>query len=86
MLMIISGKSEQKNTSSDHTPIETTPQQELRRSIKAIIHILGWAAYFIVSFATGAWYITWLIFPLMGAVQGLVRAILDLLEAVKHEN
>ena len=41
----------------------------------------GLAVYFVLSFSTGAWYITWLIFPIMGAVQGLVKAIIDLKEA-----
>ena len=36
--------------------------------------------YFIVSFLTGAWYITWAIFPITAAVQGLTKAILDLKE------
>ena len=46
---------------------------------------IGLALYFIISFATMAWYITWVIFPIIGAVQGLVRAILDLKEAVNNE-
>jgi len=87
MLMVVSsGKAQQDNVQVPTAPEEQSPQQELRKSIKAIVGILGVAVYFIISFATGAWYITWLIFPLIGAVQGLVRAILDLWEAVKHEN
>ena len=54
--------------------------QELRKSIKGLIGAIGLAAYFIVSFATGAWYITWVIFPIIGAVEGLVIACLDLTE------
>lgn len=50
-----------------------------------MIWAIGLALYFLVSFATFAWHITWLIFPITGAVQGLVRAILDLKEAVNHE-
>lgn len=87
MLMVVSGgKPHQESNQEYQRTAEMTPQQELRKSIKSIISILGLAAYFIVSFATGAWYITWLIFPLTGAIQGLVLAILDLWEAVKHEN
>ena len=43
-------------------------------------------AFFVISIITGAWYITWLIFPLAGAVKGLVNAILDLKEAKDYEN
>lgn len=57
-----------------------TPRHELRKSIKSLIWAIGLAAYFIVSFATGAWYVTWVIFPIIGAVQGLVIACLDLTE------
>lgn len=57
-----------------------SPRSELRKSIKSLIWAIGLAAYFIVSFATGAWYVTWVIFPIIGAVQGLVIACLDLTE------
>lgn len=63
----------------------STPQQELRKSIRNLISLVGLFLYFIVSFATNAWYITWILFPVTAAVQGLVRAILDLKEAVEHE-
>ena len=87
MLMVVSSNNPQKESKQEYTGnVDITPQQELRKSIKSIISILGLAIYLIVSFSTGTWYITWLIFPLTGAVQGLARAILDLWEAVKNEN
>lgn len=58
---------------------------KLRKSVGSMIRAIGLAVYFIVSFATNAWYITWLLFPIIGAVQGLVRAIIDLKEAVENE-
>lgn len=58
----------------------------IRKTVKSIIGTLGLILYFILSFTTRAWFITWLIFPITGAVQGLVTAILDLKEAVDHEN
>lgn len=63
-----------------------TPHQKLRSSINSLIWVIGLVAYFSISFTTGAWMITWIIFPLIGAVQGLVHAILDLKEANDHEN
>lgn len=62
-----------------------TPEAELRKSLDNMIWVIGLAVYFVISFLTGAWYITWLIFPLTGAVKGLVKAILDLKEANKYE-
>ena len=66
--------------------IHDSPRKELRRSIHSMIWAIGFALYFLISFATGAWMITWVIFPLIGAVQGLVNAILDLKEANEYEN
>ena len=59
---------------------KTDSKSELRKSISSLIWAIGLAVYFIVSFLTGAWYITWVIFPILGAVRGLVNAILDLRE------
>ena len=60
-------------------------QPGLKKRISGIIWAIGLALYFIISFATMAWYITWLIFPITAAVQGLASAILDYKEAVKNE-
>ena len=66
-------------------PTALRRNSSLKKGINSMIWAIGLALYFIISFATMAWYITWLIFPITGAVQGLVRAILDLKEAVNHE-
>ena len=65
---------------------ELTPQQELKHSIDKLLGAITLAVYLIISFATGAWYITWLIFPIKGCVKGLINAIIDLKEACKNEN
>ena len=75
------GEDTQEHTASAQTQeTSESPRQELRKSIKSLIWAIGLAAYFIVSFSTGAWYVTWVIFPIIGAVQGLVIACLDLTE------
>lgn len=66
-------------------PTAAQRNNRLKKGINSMIWALGLALYFIISFATFAWYITWLIFPIIGAVQGLVGAILDLKEAVNNE-
>lgn len=63
-----------------------TPRQKMMKSIDSLIWAVGLVSYFGISFLTRAWYITWLIFPLTGAVQNLVKAIFDLKEAKDCEN
>lgn len=66
-------------------PTAAQRNNRLKKSVNGMIWAIGLALYFIISFATFAWHVTWLIFPITGAVQGLVRAILDLKEAVNNE-
>ena len=51
-----------------------------RKAADKIITIMGLCLYFVISFKTGAWYITWLIFPIMAATEQLCNAIFDLVE------
>ncbi len=62
-----------------------TPRQELRKSIRSLIWTLGTVAYFVISFATSSWHISWLIFPITAAVSGLTKAILDYMEVSEYE-
>ena len=70
-----------RNQDALHSDMIFPRKQRVRKSIKRLIWAIGLAIYFLFSFATGAWYITWVIFPLIGAVQGLVTACMDLKEA-----
>ena len=87
VLIILSGKKEDE-TEEDAKEASTspeTPQQKQSKAITNIINTVGLVLYFVISFTTGAWYITWLIFPILAAARGLVKAILDLKEATAHE-
>lgn len=83
-LNIIYGKKKSKEERSYDE--DTSPKQQLKKSVKSIIWAIGLAVYFILSFATHAWYITWLVFPIMACVKGLVVACMDLKEANDYEN
>lgn len=78
------------NRKSDDEPIprqsQNNPRSELHKSIDSLVWAIGLVIYFVLSFSTGAWYITWVIFPIIGCVQGLIKAIFDLKEAIDHEN
>ena len=83
VLMILGGKKETKE------PVKTqvlTPRQELYQTVQKVIRTVGFILYFVVSFATDAWFFTWIIFPITGAVWGLAKAILDLKGEAEYEN
>lgn len=60
------------------------PQNEgtrmLKKSVQAAFWMICVATYFFVSFATGAWYVTWVIFLIGGAVSGIIDAVFSLRE------
>jgi len=74
-----------ENRESRQSEHLSADKQKVRKSIAKLIWAVGLAIYFLFSFATNAWYISWLIFPIIGAVQGLTTAIMDLKEAMEHE-
>ena len=73
---------------SDETVVEDFKQWNKRRkedddlfkAVRSAIWAVTLVLYFVISFATGAWYITWLIFIIGGAVSNIVRACFDLKE------
>lgn len=77
-LMVITSKKED-------APEKSSQESPLCRSVRSAISALGLVVYVVLSFATGAWFITWIIFPIVGAINGLVKAIFDLKEAMNHE-
>ena len=76
-----------RNPQSDESkPItESEPRQELKKSIANLINIIAIVVYLPVSFLSGAWFITWIIFPIASCVRGLINAIIDLKEVSDHE-
>lgn len=67
---------------SEQHPSERSPegQRNLESSVKKLMRTLGVVLYFVISFSTGAWLITWLIFPIERALEGVICASLDLRE------
>lgn len=84
-LLIMTSKDEDDEDDEDEAE-QSTPRKALKRSIDKFTGAVSLAVYLILSFSTGAWHITWLIFPISACVEGLVDAIMDLKEACKHEN
>lgn len=85
VLIVLSRRDTNTNHEAAKPQVQDSPEKELRKSVGSLIGTIGFVTYMVVSFLTGAWYITWLIFPILGAVRGLVFAIMDLKEANKNE-
>lgn len=83
-LIIMSSKKEKEEETQ--APVPMTPQQNLRNTVKTIINLAGLLIYFLLSFMTQAWYITWLVFPITAVIWELTKAIWDLKEATTHES
>lgn len=79
-LMIVTGRDDDDD---DDEKESAEPKHPLKESIGNIIWVCGLIAYFGLSFYTGAWNITWLIFPIIACARGLSDAIIDLKEAKK---
>ena len=56
----------------------TTKQKVLIKQITAIIDTIGLVVYLLWSFATGAWYITWILWIIVGIIDQIVRLLFSL--------
>ena len=64
----------------DHTPTKLSPA---RKNARRIIWLFAIVIYLLISFLTGAWYITWMMFLIAPCCTALWNAIQDLKEAMK---
>lgn len=64
---------------------EEEKQDRIVKQINDIIGGIGVALYFIVSFVTMAWHITWVIFIIIGIVEQVVKLIFMLKEDDENE-
>lgn len=70
-LLVFFGKEEPETKEPDN-------RSNLHKILDGITWGCGLALYFWLSFSTGAWYITWLMFPVIGFVCRMIAAIFDL--------
>ena len=87
-LIIMAGKEKPSEPEEPYANSQPTDPVQLkqRNNIRTIIRCVGVATYIGLSFFTQAWFITWLVFPLMACVRGLIFAIMDMREADRNEN
>lgn len=84
VLIIMSSDSKENAKNKKKNYAQMTPQQKQRKAIEKTADTIALVLFFVLSFSTGAWYITWLIFPILTAVKGIVFACVDLKEASKE--
>lgn len=65
---------------ADREEKKLTPRPKLAGTVQNGVAVGGVVLYLLLSFTTRAWGITWLIFPIVGAVNGLIRAVADYLD------
>ncbi|HWR18674.1 MAG TPA: permease prefix domain 1-containing protein [Clostridia bacterium] len=53
-------------------------RSEVFKSVKSAVWMLTVVSYFIISFGTGAWHISWIIFLIGVAAEQIVRAVFQL--------
>lgn len=63
---------------------DTDDKRHLAHSINAALWPLIVVLYFIISFASGAWAVSWVVFPLGVAIQNIIRLALNL-RGDRHE-
>lgn len=78
LLTFRDNKKEKKATEEKKATQTSTSNSSLEKSIKKLMRTVALVLFFLVSFATGAWVVTWLIFPIEKALEGVVCAALDL--------
>ena len=54
------------------------PRSPVYKAVSGALFALMLCAYLLISFATGAWYITWIIFLMYAALDNIIKAIFDL--------
>ena len=77
---IVYGKSEK-----DKVKESKEPKNIVLKGITEIISIAGVITYLLVSFLTGAWHITWIIFIAIGLLNAIVKLIFGLKNEEKEE-
>lgn len=85
-MIIYRSKTRLHYTKTDDTVVENFKEwnrekeerKAVRKSIETALWCITFVLYFVISFSTGKWYITWVIFLVAGAVENIIRACFDL--------
>jgi transcriptional regulator with XRE-family HTH domain len=73
------------NGSGDKPEIALTKAEKDEKIVKEIVSTLGAAVYFLVSFLTMAWHLTWIIFIIVACINGIISLIFSMKGDNKNE-
>jgi Na+-transporting methylmalonyl-CoA/oxaloacetate decarboxylase gamma subunit len=71
VLMVMASSDKEEKEQEDQQKSKQTPLDKTLNTVALVLFLA-------LSFFTGAWHITWLIWPTMAAVKGIIRAYGDL--------
>lgn len=66
------------NNKSDDEEKDEKPENPILKAVKSCVWAVAVIIYFVISFLSSAWYITWLVFPITGAITDVIEACFDL--------
>ena len=72
-----------KKESKEEQP---TKKNSIVKQINSIVDTIGLVIYLLVSFLTGAWHITWIIFIIVGIINQIIKLFFDLKNNQKEDN
>lgn len=76
MIIFRSKLSPSNNDEDEKEP--SKPENPILKAVKSCVWAVAVIVYFVISFSSGAWHITWLVFPITGAITDVIKACFDL--------
>lgn len=67
-----------KNNDNEEQAGNKKNENPTLKSVKSCVWAVAVIIYFVISFLSGAWYVTWLVFPITGAITDVIEACFDL--------
>ncbi len=77
-LMIFRSRLNSNDKRDENEEKPPKPENPFLKAVKRCVWIIAVVVYIVISFSSGAWYITWLVFPITGAIIDVIKACFDL--------
>lgn len=77
-LMIFRSRLNSNDKRDENEEKPPKPENPFLKAVKRCVWVLAVVVYIVISFSSGAWYITWLVFPITGAIIDVIKACFDL--------